>query len=392
MKIFATLPALLLALGLSGTCAEAQRAGAATDTELVSDLNETIDRATVTVALLGGGTRSGDMILTHFRPAGAGPFPVVVLSHGRAGTAGERSQPARRRSLGIVRYWVRRGFAVVVPTRLGYGATGTDPDTEYSGPCSKKSYGPMSRAAALQVRTAVAYAQRQPWADAARVILMGQSVGGLATTVAHGDGIQGVIGAINVAGGSGGRPKEAPAQPCEPQKLAAVYAASAKPEGVPMLWLYAENDLFWGARIPRDWHRAYTTAGGRAELAMLPPVGEDGHRLIDRLEVWRPHIDRYIATLGFAAPKTPGAPPPSNFAPIGDASKIPHVKDDVRREAYAKFLALDLPRAFVVSPKGNWAFYGGSADALARALERCGKSAGQPCKPYAVDDAVVWRP
>lgn len=266
-------------------------------TSRATDLFETVARTPVTVKLLDGGDRSGDMIITHFRPIGAGPFPLIVMSHGRAGTPEERATPERHRFVGVARYWVAKGYAVVVPTRLGYGATGVSPDTEASGPCEARNFGPMSEAAAHQIRTAIAFAAGLPFVDKTRVVLMGQSVGGLATIVAAGKSNRGVVGAINVAGGSGGNPKARPGNPCSPDRLASVYAAAGKGAKIPTLWLYAENDTFWGPQVPKRWHTAFTGAGGSATFVMMPPVGEQGHRLIDHPNVWRPHIDRFIATI-----------------------------------------------------------------------------------------------
>ncbi len=269
--------------------------------EMAADLFETVVRTPVTVKLLGGGERSGDMIITHYRPTGAGPFPLVVMSHGRAGTPEQRAKPARQRALGVVRYWVAKGYAVVVPTRLGYGATGVSPDTEESGKCDNRNFRPMSEAASHQIRTAVAFAATLPFIDKTRVVLMGQSVGGLATIVTVGKGVPGLVAAINMAGGSGGNPRERPGAPCGPDRLASVFAAAGKAgakASIPTLWLYAENDKFWGNQFPRQWHLAYGKGGsGNATFIMVPPVGDEGHRLIDHPDVWRPHVDRFIATI-----------------------------------------------------------------------------------------------
>ncbi len=361
---------------------------------LAADLNETIARVPVTVKLVDGMSRTGDMIITHYRPQGGGPFPLVVMSHGRAGSAEERAKPERQRFGAVARYWVRRGFAVVVPTRLGYGATGIEPDTEFSGKsCDDRSYVPMSEAAAHQIRTAVDFGKSFAWVDAAKIILMGQSVGGFSSTVANAKRIPGVIAAINSAGGAGANPKERAEKPCAPEKIAAVYAAAGKTASTPMLWFYSENDKSFGAQLPRTWHKAYTGAGGKAEFVMLAPNGEDGHRQLEILGVWRPTVDRFIAGLGFAVPRADGAPAATNFAPLSDASKLPSSNRDKAAEAYEKFLAADLPRAFAIGANGNgFAWVQGQSDALARALARCKEFGKADCKAYAVDDAVVWKP
>jgi hypothetical protein len=90
-------------------------------------------------------------------------------------------------------------------------------------------------------------------------------------------------------------------------------------------------------------------------------------------------------------PRSPGAPPASGFAAIDDASRLPLVRQDVRDTGYPRFLALDLPRALAIGPRGEWAYFSGD-QAMQRSLERCAQTARTACRLYAVDDQVVWRP
>ncbi len=288
---------LTIAAALFATFATQAIAQVAPTGGVATDLFETVARTAVTVVLRSGERRSGDMIISHFRPPGNGPFPLVVMNHGRAADAVARASPERFRFIGVVRYWVGKGYAVLVPTRLGYGATGVVPDTEESGPCDNRAYKPMTEAAAHQIRTAATFAATLPFVDASRIILMGQSVGGLATIIAAGKNVPGVVAAINVAGGSGGAPRVRPRKPCSPERLQEFFALAGKSTKVPTLWLYAENDLFWGADIPRRWHQAFERAGGAATFVMTPPVDTDGHKLLAHPAVWSPHVDTFIATL-----------------------------------------------------------------------------------------------
>jgi len=50
-----------------------------------------------------------------FLPEGEGPFPVLIYSHGRSGTEAERHQTRIPDIRGHVRYWLRKGFAVIAP-------------------------------------------------------------------------------------------------------------------------------------------------------------------------------------------------------------------------------------------------------------------------------------
>jgi dienelactone hydrolase len=360
---------------------------------LAEDIYETIVKLPVTVTLLTGKSHTGQMIVTHFKPQGSGPFPVVIMNHGRSMAKEKRAVPPRIRYTAVARYWVRRGFAVFVPTRLGYGDAGLDPDPEFSGDkCDDRKYGVTLAAVLKHTGATLDFAKTLSWTDANRVIVMGQSVGGFASIGASAEKLPGLLAAINFAGGAGGDPETHPAQPCSTSQLTAVINDAGHRAKVPMLWLYAENDKFWGADWPRKWHAAYVQGGGRAELKTFPPVAEDGHQLINKgFRLWRPALDQFIAKLGFAPPKSKNAPPPTGFARIDEADKLPFVKDAVKTDGYQKFLDADLPRALAIGPTGAWAWRIGE-DAPKEALEKCEQFARQPCRLYAVDDAVVWKP
>lgn len=84
--------------------------------------------------------------------------------------------------------------------------------------------------------------------------------------------------------------------------------------------------------------------------------------------------------------------PPSNFAEIDNPAKVP-LDNAAGISNYRLFLASSAPRAFAVSAtRQHWAWNTGSEDVSDRALQRCAERAGQACKLYAVDDAVVYWP
>ncbi|MBS0313228.1 MAG: dienelactone hydrolase family protein [Proteobacteria bacterium] len=380
-----------LVLILFALAGPARPVAAAEAAPLASELHERVDRVPVTVQPLYGDAHRGEMIITQFRPDGDGPFPAVIMHHGRSPT--NRAETPRFRYLDVVRYWTRRGFAVFVPTRIGYGDAGLTPDPEDSGRCQERQYDVAARAVTVQSLAAIDFAQRQPWVDPKRIIVMGQSMGGFTTIVTMAARHAGVIAGINFAGGGGGDPASRRGNPCSPGRMSDVFAAAGRANAgaTPTLWLYAENDGYWGDALPRRWFAAYTEAGGKGEFVGFPPVGDEGHRLLARgMALWRPVLDRFLDGLGVKAPHSVGAPAASGWAAIDDPSRVPRVKPEVREKGYRAFLAADVPRAFAIGPKGEWAYRTGT-DAMARTLERCAEYAGAPCRLYAVDDAVVWR-
>ncbi|MBV8620117.1 MAG: hypothetical protein JOY84_14715, partial [Curvibacter sp.] len=105
---------------------------AATD-DLDGTLREAVIHVPVSVPDLHGRTISGELLVSTFRPPGPGPFPLVVISHGRPASMVDLARMQRQRFESASRYFVRKGFAVAVPLRLGAGELAAAGDPEAYG-------------------------------------------------------------------------------------------------------------------------------------------------------------------------------------------------------------------------------------------------------------------
>lgn len=263
----------------------------------------------VKIAVPGTGALGGELaMITHvYRPPGEGPHPVLVFSHGRAGTDPERRALAFPVPQGHVRYWLRRGYAVVAPFRPGYGATG-GADREYSGArynewgecVSRPEPRRTAEPAAQAVTLTAAWVREQPWARSDRILLSGQSVGGLATVAACAASLPGVIGCINFSGGSGGSPLSK-GRMCEPERIEALMSEWGRSTRMPSLWLYAPNDLYWGEEAPRRWHAAFAAGGSPTRFVGTEPVpAPDGHSLLGvGGKLWSVPLQAWLKEHGF---------------------------------------------------------------------------------------------
>jgi len=233
------------------------------------------------------------------------PAPIAIVNHGRAPDAQGRAALGRARYTDASRYLLRRGFVVVVPTRVGYGVSGGE-DVEDTGACNNRNFAPAFAAAAQQMLAALHAVRQRPDVAPDRVLVIGQSFGGASTVALAAMNPPGVQAAINFAGGSGGDPKGRPQNPCSPAVLERTYGQYGAQAKVPMLWIYTENDMFFGPQLPRQWHAAFTQAGGKARFVQFPPHGEDGHSLFTRFpEVWQPAVSEFLDANGFAPANRP---------------------------------------------------------------------------------------
>lgn len=360
---------------------------------VAADLREEVRRLEVRVRDLYGRQETASIALTTYRPAGDGPFPLAIVSHGR-GDAQERARQGRQRFETLARYLVSKGFAVFVPTRFGYGDTfarGFDP--EDSGPCRAKRWEPMAAAASDQVLAALALAETMPWVDTRRWVALGQSVGGLTTLAVASRRPPGLVAAINFAGGAGGDPERRAGEPCGPDDLARLWRAQAAGAAdVPTLWIYWTHDRYWGEQHPRRWAAAWREGGGQVQFHQLSPWSReavDGHFGIGRdMDRWVPLVEAFLEGAGFTTSGLVPRPPATDFARVDESDKVP-VSARRREVLYRDFLAAPRPRAFAIGPTGIAAWASGDW-ALGRALGNCQWLRGLPCRLYAVDDDVVW--
>jgi dienelactone hydrolase len=238
------------------------------------------------------------MRATVYRPRGAGPFPLVVISHGTAESAELRKMFTIPTFEALSAWFVRRGYAVVAPQRPGHGET-AGPYVETNVDCENAQYRLAGLATAASIRASIDFMKTQPFVSRSPVILVGHSAGawGSLALAYRGAGIKAVI---NFAGGRGGRSYNQPNRNCSPERLVAAAAEFGRRVRVPTLWIYTENDTFFGPSLSRQMAEAFRAAGGPVEYHLLPPFGEEGHFLVqidEGVPTWGPIVARFLARL-----------------------------------------------------------------------------------------------
>jgi dienelactone hydrolase len=235
---------------------------------------------------------------TILRPTGPGPFGVVVLNHGVPVSEEQRLTTSAEDFRDAAPVFVRLGYVVVMPLRRGFGATGGD-FAEDAGSCSDPDFEHGERAAADDVMAAYDYAQQLPYVDPDRMILAGQSAGGMVSIYTAGmRHPRGLIAVLSFAGGRGGNPAVDPGMPCAVEPLADVFDEAGRSMKAPVLFNYAENDHYFGPKVTHYWFDRFTAAGARAEYVLQPAFGSDGHYLFvdpDGIREWLPAVERFFS-------------------------------------------------------------------------------------------------
>src|SRR5436190_5013605 len=329
---------------------------------------------------------------TILRPEAQGPFGAIILNHGVSASARERARESSDLLINSAAVFARRGYVVVMPLRRGFGATGGDM-AEDPGSCSNPDYRTAEANAADDVMAAYDYARSLPYVDGNRMILAGQSAGGMVALYTAGTRQpQGLQAVLAFAAGRGGDPEINPGIPCAIEPVARIFDMVGKTIRVPVLMKYSETVLFFSPKISRQWFERLNASWSDAEYALQPSFGKDGHYLFgDTLGVryWLPTVETFLARHSITFARLDATDP--ERAPLLALERVPNIKSDACKGLYRAFLESPGPRAYAVSGDGRCGFAGGLPDARDMALKQCGNVAKSNCMLYAVDDAVIWK-
>lgn len=272
---------LLLALlqALAGTAAAQER----------SMLPVTIGGETVKLAVIT------------YKPAGDGPFPVLIFHHGSTGSGTDPKAFARPFDPFVLAHWfVARGWAVVLPSRRGRGGSeglydeGFAADRTRGYTCDETRTLAGAERALADIDAASAAILAWPFVDRRRFVVGGQSRGGILSIAWAGRHPDGPRGAINFVGGWSGI--RCPTASAVNQRL--FRSGATFPHQT--LWLYGDRDLFYPLSHSSENFAAFVAAGGRGTFHTFEPSGGAGigHLIFRDETLWSPTMDAYLAELG----------------------------------------------------------------------------------------------
>lgn len=254
-------------------------------------MNEQVIRIPVTASLLPV-RKPVSIIATLYRPAGSGPFPLAVINHGSNVNSVERLNPKRFRFFPQSRAFVKRGFAVVVPTRRGYGDS-DGPLVESYQTGEAVNFYRLGLETALDIHAAISFMRQESWVDSSRVIVIGHSAGGYGCLALGSQTVDGLKGLINFGGIRGSRANDNRAF----GSVAAAVGKYGETATVPSLWIYSENDSLVSPFRAKVLFDAYRRVSDNAEFVTLPPFGRDGHYLFTEEaahSLWAGPVARFL--------------------------------------------------------------------------------------------------
>jgi dienelactone hydrolase len=242
-----------------------------------------------------------------FRPPGNGPFRLAVIAHASTQNVLRRAQMPQPKYRALAAWLVTRGFAVLVPERLGHGATGGR-YLEDQGGCDEADYVHSGRATADEIATALDYLRGQSFIRHDGAVIIGHSAGAWGALALAGNSPQDISGIVAFAPGRGGHANDFPNQVCAPHTLAMAAAEFGKTARVPVAWLVAANDTYFSPALSKQLADAFGAGGGKVWFRMLAASGSEGHWLAETdsgIKIAAPELDRALRSFEPTAAKKP---------------------------------------------------------------------------------------
>ncbi|WP_017907130.1 hypothetical protein [Pseudomonas asplenii] len=222
--------------------------------------------------------------------------------------------------------------------------------------------------------------------------MAGQSFGDFNTLALGALDVPNVKELINLAGGL----KESDC-PISEHSMAEAAAYDGEHTRIPSIWFYGSNDKVFSEQAWRTEYARYTAAGGEAELVAYGNFMDNSHNLLgfpEGLAIWALKVDAFLTRVGRLAQLVQPeylpipVPPPSQYAAVENVDAVPYLNDRSRK-SYQQFLTRTPPRVLLIAGDGSTISTDGGFDPLGRGLAECRK-VGRICRPYAVDNDVVW--
>jgi dienelactone hydrolase len=234
-----------------------------------------------------------------FRPSGDGPFPLALIAHASTQNVLRRAQMPQPEYRALSAWLVARGFAVLVPERLGHGATGGR-YLEDQGGCDEVNYSRSGNATADSIKAALDYLREQSFIRQTGAVVVGHSAGAWGALALAGENPPGVAAIVAFAPGRGGQANDMPNQVCAPNTLISAAAEFGEGARVPVTWLVAANDTYFSPDLSKQLADAFRSGGDKVDFRVLAASGGEGHWLAESeggAKIFGPALERALSSL-----------------------------------------------------------------------------------------------
>jgi pimeloyl-ACP methyl ester carboxylesterase len=233
-----------------------------------------------------------------FRPNGVGPFPLAIFNHGSTGNGtNPRLFKETLFDVALADFLNNRGWIVAFPQRRGRGRSdglydeGFSVDRRDGYTCDFDASLSGAERALEDIGAAMAALQQRPDVAASRILIGGQSRGGILSVAYAGMHPEQIFGVINFVGGWLGTGCATASR-----LNGALFERGANFDR-PMLWLYGEHDPFYEIQHSRNNYASFQAAGGRGTFLEFNVPGGYGHAVLSAPKLWEEPVAEYLSSI-----------------------------------------------------------------------------------------------
>lgn len=240
-----------------------------------------------------------------FRPDGKGPFRLAVIAHASPPTRQARAQMPQPEYPALTAALVARGFAVIIPQRLGHGKTG-GPFLEDPEGCDTGEYALSAQATGEAITTAMNFMRAQPFIRKDSGVIVGDDAGGWGALTLADQSPKSVSAIVLFSPGRGGRKDNRAGSVCAPDKLIAAATDFGDGAKVPVTWFVAQNDSYFTPEFSKQMADAFAEEAGAVDFQIVASYGEEGHTLAVTTD--QALMEQLLASVKGLSVQAPAAP------------------------------------------------------------------------------------
>ena len=226
---------------------------------------------------------------TVYKPEGEGPFPTVIFNHGSTGPH-VIPKDYTINPWGFGQYLVNKNIALIIPMRRGRGKSEGSYKELYT--CDPAGITKGVDYALESLDATYNYLIQQPWVDKEKIVLSGNSRGGILSLVYASQHPDAFTGVINYSGGWVGDTCNNGRQ----SKNIAIFEGVADKLKIPTLFIYGHNDPYYADATIESFIAAYKDAGGDVDFKFYQlGAGVSGHEVFYNYgHLWSYVVDNYL--------------------------------------------------------------------------------------------------
>jgi dienelactone hydrolase len=240
-----------------------------------------------------------------FRPDGKGPFRLALIAHASPQSRQERAKMPQPEYPALAAALVARGFAVIIPQRLGHGKTG-GPYLEDPEGCDNGEYVLSAQATGEAIEAAMNFMRTQSFIRKDSAVIVGHDAGGWGALYLADQSGKNISSIIVFAPGRGARKDNRAGSVCAPDKLIAAVTDFGDGAKVPVTWFVAQNDSYFTPEFSKQMADAFAEEGDKMDFQIVAPYGDEGHALAETTD--QALMEQLLASVKGLAVQAPAAP------------------------------------------------------------------------------------